>query len=116
MILYQLHMIVSNPRGDVDMTYAFIHDVPLNDEMYAKLKAELGDVTPAGLIAHVVIRQPDGLRYVDVWQDEASWDRFREEQVEPAVGRMLASYGIPHDHAMVHTETIDVVDVWLGAA
>ena len=98
------------------MTYAFIQDVPANEEIYGKIKAELGDVAPAGLIAHVVIRRPDGLRYVDVWNSRTQWERFQADAVEPAVGRVLAGYGIPHDHELVTVEEIDVIDTWLGAA
>jgi len=97
------------------MTYAFIQDVPANEEIYAKIRAELGEAPPPGLIAHLVLRQPTGLRYIDVWDTQADWDRFREAQVEPAVERVLAGYGIPHDHAMVHIEPIDVIHAWLGA-
>jgi len=98
------------------MTYAFIQDVPANAEIYAKIRAELGEVPPPGLIAHVVIRQPNGLRYVDVWTDQHAWETFREEHVEPAVSRVLAGSGLPHDHSQVHVEEIDVLHTWLGAA
>jgi hypothetical protein len=98
------------------MTYAFIQDVPANDEIYAKIQAELGDVAPPGLVVHVVIRQPQGLRYVDVWNSKAEWERFQEDEVEPAVGRVLAGYGIPHDHSLVHVEEVDVIHTWVGAA
>ena len=30
------------------MTYAFIHDVRANDEIYGKVRSELGDEAPAG--------------------------------------------------------------------
>lgn len=36
--------------------------------------------------------------------------------VEPAVDQVLASYGIPHDHSMVTTERIDVIDIWRDRA
>ena len=40
-------------------------------------------------------RPEGGLRYVDVWDTEADWERFRDEQVEPAVGQVLASTASP---------------------
>jgi len=98
------------------MTYAFIQDVPANAEIYSKIRAELGDLPPAGLVAHLVLQRPGGLRYVDVWDDEQSWIRFRDEQVEPVVSRVLTGYGIKADHSHVSSEEIDVLDVWLGAA
>jgi hypothetical protein len=97
------------------MTYAFIQDVPANEEIYRKVRALLPEKAP-GLQVHVVIKRNGGLRYIDVWDDEASWVAFRDGSAEPAVDQVLASYGIPHDHSMVTTESIEVVDVWLGSA
>lgn len=95
------------------MSYAFIQDVPANEEIYGKVRALLPN-DPPGLEAHIVIKRDGGLRYLDVWTDEASWVAFRDSHVEPAVDQVLASYGIPHDHSVVTTETIDVIDVWCG--
>jgi hypothetical protein len=96
------------------MTYAFIQDVPANAEIYSMIKAKLGTTAPPGLISHVVIAHGAGLRYIDVWETEAAWTEFRDEHVEPAVGEVLAGFGIPHDHSLVGFESIDVIDVWLG--
>ncbi|MEY2571404.1 MAG: hypothetical protein QOE63_1754 [Acidimicrobiaceae bacterium] len=97
------------------MSYAFIQDVPADEAIYAQIRAKLPTDPPAGMIAHVVIkRDGGGLRYVDVWEREADWVQFRDEHVEPAVTEVLAGYGIPHDHELVHTDEIDVIDVWLG--
>lgn len=96
------------------MPYAFIQDVPATEPMYEQIRAKLGDEPPKGLITHVAIKQPEGLRYIDVWDTEADWERFREERLEPVVGEVLASYGLPHDHSLVALEDIDVIDVWTG--
>ena len=96
------------------MTYAFIQNVPADETMYAQIKAKLGDEPPKGLIAHVVIKQEAGLRYVDVWETQADWERFRDEEVEPAVDAVLSAIGLPHDHSLVHTEEVTIVDAWLG--
>lgn len=95
------------------MSHAFIQDVPATEEIYGRVRALLPEDAP-GLQAHIVIKRDGGLRYVDVWEDEASWLAFRDAHVEPAVDKVLASYGIPHDHSMVTTEPIDVIDVWTG--
>ena len=97
------------------MAYGFVHDVPANEEIYGKIRALLPERAP-GLQAHIVIKRDGGLRYVDVWDDEASWLAFRDQHAEPAVDKVLASYGIPHDESLVTTELIDVVDVWHGKA
>ena len=94
--------------------YGFIQDVPANEEMYAQIKARLGDRPPKGLVAHVVLTREGGLRYVDVWETQADWERFRDEEVEPAVEAVLSAIGLPHDHSLVHTEEVTIVDAWLG--
>lgn len=95
------------------MAYAFIQDVPANEEIYGKIRARLPQ-EPDGLRVHLVIKQDGGLRYVDVWENEAAWVAFRDAHVDPAVDEVLESYGIPHDHSMVTFDPIDVIDVWTG--
>jgi hypothetical protein len=114
MLLYQIQTIVPNTSQELDMTYSVIQDVPANDEIYAKIRAGLGDATPDGLITHLAFHQEGGLRYVDVWHTEQQYRRFIDDTVEPVVTEVLAGYGIPHDHSLVTTEEIEVIDVWLG--
>ena len=95
------------------MTYAFVQDVPADENIYALIK-ELLPENPPGLIAHIAMKRDGGLRYVDVWETEAQWESFREDHVEPAVGKVLAGFGIPHTHDDVSIQAVDVVDVWLG--
>lgn len=92
------------------MSYAFIQDVPANEEIYRRVRALLPQEWP-GLLAHLVIKREGGLRYLDVWDSEASWLTFHDAHVEPAVDQVLNSYGIPHDHSLVTTEPIEVIDV-----
>jgi hypothetical protein len=94
--------------------YAFIQDVPANETMYRQIREKPGSATPPGLVAHIAIKRPTGLRYVDVWETQTHWDTFRDSRLEPAVGEVLASYGIPHDHSLVSFESLDVIDAWLG--
>jgi hypothetical protein len=97
------------------MSYAFIQDVPANEAIYGQIRAKLGAVAPAGLIAHIVVKREAGLRYIDIWDTDADWQRFRDDRLEPVVGEVLAGYGIPHDHTMVSFEDIEVIDTWFGA-
>jgi hypothetical protein len=97
------------------MAYAFIQDVPADTSIYRQIVELLPAEAPPGMLVHVAIRTDSGLRYVDVWEDEAAWQRFRDDHVEPAVGRVLARHGIPHDHDAVPFEAIDVIDTWVGA-
>ena len=97
------------------MPYAFVQDVPANEQMYGEIRARLGDSPPRGLISHVVVPgDGGGLRYIDVWDSAEDWERFREEQVEPVVGEVLAAHGLPHDHTLVRFEELRLVDAWVG--
>jgi hypothetical protein len=97
------------------MPYAFIQDVPADERMYGEIRARLGSEPPKGLISHVVVAgEGGGLRYIDLWDSAEDWERFREEQVEPVVGEVLATYGLPHDHSLVRFEELRPIDVWVG--
>lgn len=98
------------------MPFAFIQDVPANAEMYGKIRAELGDAPPEGLIAHIVQElDAGGLRYTDVWASRELWDTFRNVTLEPVVTGVLAGYGIPHNDEDISVEEITVLDAWIGA-
>jgi hypothetical protein len=94
--------------------YAFVQDVPANEQMYREIRAEIGQETPKGLVAHVAFAREGGLRYVDVWESQEDWLRFQRERAEPAVDKVLDRYGIPHDHSLVAFDEVEVVDTWLG--
>src|SRR5262245_30998356 len=111
MLLYQLQDIVLIWR--TDMPYSFIQDVPANQAIYEKIRRQRPPLQP-GLIGHIAPKHDGGLRYVDVWNSEADWQAFRTAHVEPTVEAVLGSYGIPHDHSLVKTEVVDLVDVWTG--
>ena len=72
------------------MTYAFTQDVPIDAEFYRRITEGLGSEVPAGLLVHLAIERAEGgLRYVDVWEDEASAERFTEERLHPVVHQLL---------------------------
>lgn len=73
------------------MTYAFTQDVPIDAAFYERIRAGLGDEAPAGLLAHLAFELPEGgLRYVDVWESEAAFERFADERLHPVVHGLLA--------------------------
>jgi hypothetical protein len=96
------------------MTYAFIRDVPITQAQYDEVRAGIGNEVPKGLVAHLAIRQDGGLRYIDVWDNEADWERFRDERVNPAVRKMMGAHGITPPAAPLPLQTIDVVHAWVG--
>jgi hypothetical protein len=96
------------------MSYAFVRDVPADETMYREVRAALGDETPKGLVAHLVLRQEHGLRYIDVWDTEGDWRRFRDGSLKPAVARMMASHGITPPATPPPEQPIEVIDTWVG--
>lgn len=98
------------------MPYAFIQDVPADENIYGQIKELLPTDPPEGLVVHIAIKREGGLRYIDVWETESAWEQFRKEQLEPAVDKVLAGFGIPHTHDDVSFEMLDVIDVWMGNA
>ena len=97
--------------------YAFTQDVPIDAATYRRITDGLGDEQPKGLIVHLAIERPEGgLRYIDVWESEADWDRFAEERLHPVVHGMLrAVFGdtLPPEPPR---ELISVIHVWGQAA
>lgn len=70
--------------------YAFTQDVPIDAAFYRQIQAGLGDDPPKGLISHLAVERPEGgLRYIDVWESEADWDRFAADRLHPVVHRLL---------------------------
>ena len=73
------------------MTYAFMQDVPIDAVFYQRIAAGIGEAPPKGLVVHLAVKRPEGgLRYYDVWESEADWDRFAEERLHPVVHALLA--------------------------
>jgi hypothetical protein len=66
--------------------YAFIQDVPINDELYAQIRANLGSEPLPGLLVHLVVRREDGLlRYIDVWESQEACNETFGKRIHPAV-------------------------------
>ncbi len=98
------------------MLFSFIRDVPFNEEQYAEIRSEIGDEVPKGLVTHLAIRRDTGLRYIDVWETEADWERFCDERVSPAVQKMMSTYGIAQPTGPFPLEVIEVIDAMVGQA
>lgn len=72
------------------MTYAFTQDVPIEAAFYQRIVDGLGAEPPAGLISHIAVERPEGgLRYIDLWESEADWERFAEQRLHPVVHGLL---------------------------
>jgi hypothetical protein len=98
------------------MVYAYTQDVPIDEDTYHKIVAELGAEPLEGSLLHVCVRRPDGgLRYIDVWEDEASCERAFDQRVHPAVDRVLGGRR-PGEPVVHHLEVIHASGAALPAA
>jgi hypothetical protein len=97
------------------MSYAFFYDVPGTEELYQRIKAEIGDDPPKGLVVHLVVKSDGGLRHFNVWESTQDWERYRHERVAPAVGKVLAAAGVAQRPPEPVEQQLAVVDVWTGA-
>ena len=95
--------------------YTWVQDVPIDRTTYGTIVEALGEETPPGLQLHVALEQEDGtLRYVDIWDDEESCERFTRERLHPTVGAALRAAQI---HVEVEPPRVETgfVHMW-GAA
>jgi hypothetical protein len=97
------------------MTFAFTQDVPIDAGFYGQIMDGLGDTPPPGLVVHLAIERAEGgLRYLDVWDSEASWQRFVEDRLHPVVHGLLSTIfgdALPPEPEQL---PVSVVHVWKG--
>ncbi|MEO5610539.1 MAG: hypothetical protein ABIQ61_12900 [Ornithinibacter sp.] len=75
--------------------YTWVQDVPIDRATYGAIIGSLGDKIPQGLLLHLALEQEGGtLRYVDIWDDKESCEKFTDERLHPAVGPALRASGI----------------------
>ena len=68
------------------MVYAYIQDVPIDEDLYRGIIDKLGPDPIPGSLLHLCVRESDGrLRYVDVWESEQACAQAFEERIHPAV-------------------------------
>ena len=91
--------------------YATSYEVPADEQIHGRVKAEIGDEPAKGLIVHLVVKSDHGLRHLGVWESQTDWERFRDERVRPAVGRVLAEAGITSPPPAPEEQELEVVDV-----
>jgi len=98
------------------MSYACTYEVPADEQLYARVKAEVGDERMEGLIVHLVVKSDGGLRHTTVWESQADWERFRDGRLQPAVAKALTAAGFAHLPPPPTVHELDVVDVVLASA
>jgi hypothetical protein len=95
--------------------YAFQYDVPADEQFYRRVMAEIGDETPTGLTAHVVVKRDGGLRHIEVWHSKEDWERFRAERAEPALAKVFAAAGFTERPPQPPLQEMDLVDARVGS-
>jgi hypothetical protein len=96
------------------MPYACSYEVPADEQLYRRVKSEIGEEAPKGLVVHLVVHSEGGLRHIGVWDSRADWERFRDERVQPAVARVLTAAGFSRLPPRPAEDEMDVVDVLTG--
>jgi hypothetical protein len=89
------------------MVYAFIQDVPIGEEQYRRIMAELGAEPLAGQLCHLCIRLPDGrLQYIDIWESEQACGRAFDERIHPAVDAAFGGSRPAVEPAVYHLDVL----------
>ena len=96
------------------MSYVFQYDVPADEQFYRRVRSEIGEEQPKGLIVHMVVKGEGGLRHIGLWESKEDWERFREERAEPALMRAFRAVGVERRPPRPEEREMDLVDVWVG--
>jgi hypothetical protein len=73
------------------MATAVLQDLEgMTPDVYEALNGAMGfpSEVPEGLIAHMAGEIEGGMRVVDIWESRAHFDRFVQQQLGPAMGRV----------------------------
>jgi hypothetical protein len=71
-------------------------DLPVSRGDVEALSDAMGvrDTVPTGLIAHAVTETPGGIPVVDLWESESDFVQFRDSQLLPTMGKVMAERGV----------------------
>jgi hypothetical protein len=84
------------------VVYAYIQDVPVDEDGYRRIIDAIGTEPLAGALLHLCVRQPDGgLRYIDVWESEEACAQAFDERIHPAVNAAFGGQR-PSEEPTVH--------------
>ena len=91
------------------MTYAYIQDVPIDEQMYARIMDGIGPEPLDGLLMHLCVRTDEGgLRYIDVWVSEEHCRRAFAERIHSAVDAAFEGNRPADEPEVRRLEIIDV--------
>ena len=67
-----------------------VHTQDMTAENYDAVSAKLGEEPPEGMLVLTVGPvEAGGLRFLNVWESQEDYDRFREERLLPAMREVL---------------------------
>ncbi len=96
--------------------YAYVQDVPIREDIYAKIADKLGSEPLEGLLVHTVLRKEDGtLRYVDIWESKEACDAAFAKRIHPAVFAVFKEVGF-RPTGEPRRDEVAVVEVRFGSA
>jgi len=89
------------------MVYAFVQDVPIDEQFYRKIIDALGPDPIEGSLLHLCVRLPEGgLRYYDVWESEEACTRAFDERIHPAVDSAFGGSRPPVEPTLSHLDVL----------
>jgi hypothetical protein len=95
------------------MLYAYAQDVPIDEAVYRKIIERLGPDPLNGLVLHLAVERPGGLRYIDVWESREACERAFDERIHPAVYATFSEIGFAPEGEPEKQE-LRVVDIARG--
>jgi len=98
------------------MLYAYTQDVPISEELYRRIVADLGPEPLEGSLLHLCLRRDDGgLRYLDVWESEEACERAFDTRIHPAVDRAFGGQRPETEPTVTRLDVIDASGSMLPA-
>jgi hypothetical protein len=73
------------------VAYVCVHDIAATWELYEQVAAAMAGPAPRGSILHVAGPTDEGIRVIDVWENEQAWQELRTDRLAP----VLAGLGGP---------------------
>jgi hypothetical protein len=83
------------------MTIVMNMDLQVSKEDIERVSREMGthDNPPDGLLVHVATKTASGVHVTDVWDSAASFEKFRDDQLMPAMQKFMAENHMAPDTA-----------------
>ena len=91
-------------------------DISIGREHLEAVSTAMGvqDDPPDGLIAHVLTETADGVHVVDIWESQADFQKFNDEQLLPTMQKVLSERGVPLDGPLPEPTFDEAYDVVRG--